>query len=386
VFISEGNGFGGGGHLTVDGADAFVPQDHDQSKAGWLPLSDIHASLDPATGNMVVQDREPLSKFTDASNTAYESAGVELDRTWTTNSQGRVANLVDTWRSTDGNPHALHIEYVSDADRSGSGNTLDLPGSSGYSDYSAGDPGLGTPPDSRTLPSGPATIYFKWNEATPDSGDGTNPQAAMTYETAPDGPLVITAADGSSIGWMLPYERTLTANGSATLRFSWAQAFSQSDLQAFAQQAITNWNPPPQQQGNPPAPSPHGGTPPPHQLNLPATLSLIGGLKNKGNALSFTLACTNGPCDGSATLTTTELLKGSKVVHVARTKHKKVTVGKTRFTIASGSRKTITVKLNSAGKKLLKKFKKLPAKLGVTLNGRQAVAKTATFKATKRGH
>jgi hypothetical protein len=298
---------------------------------------------------------------------------VELDRTWTSDSQGRVAHLVDSWRSTDGQQHTLQIQYESSYSTSAAGSTLDFPGSSGYQDYAAGD--------SVTLPSGTGTIYFKYDGTTPDAGDGTNPQGAVTYETAPDAPASIEGRSSSGIEWLLPYNPTIPAGGTVTLRFNWSQAFSRSDLDSFAQQAIASWQPPPpppQQQHGPPS-SPNTGTPPQQQTEAPG-LALIGKVKTTGNGFSFTLACTNGPCNGGATLTTTELLKGSKVLHLARTKHKKVTIGRTTFTIASGGHKTITVKLNAAGKKLLKRFNKLPAKLSVTLNGKTVVAKKATLK------
>ena len=55
-----------------------------------------------------------------------------------------------------------------------------------------------------------------------------------------------------------------------------------------------------------------------------------------------------------------------RVLGVAVHKRKKtVIVGRTSFSLQAGAAKTVTVKLNANGRKLLKRFKRLPVKLSV---------------------
>lgn len=146
--------------------------------------------------------------------------------------------------------------------------------------------------------------------------------------------------------------------------------------------------------GSCPTPSPgNGGTP--QQSFAPAPhgpgLTLLDRLL-LGDGVSFTLGCSNGPCNGLGTLTASELIRspGNKVVGLAkrRTKHRTVTIGRTAFSIASGGHKTVTVKLNGNGRKLLKRFKRLPAKLTVTVSGQSkpALTRTVTLKPSKKKH
>lgn len=120
-------------------------------------------------------------------------------------------------------------------------------------------------------------------------------------------------------------------------------------------------------------------------------LRFAGALRSTGDGVSFKLGCAGGTCTGKAVLTVVERLRGSKVVGVskAKTKRKTVTVGSKSFTIAGGKTATIRPKLNATGRKLLKKFKKLPVRLKVTLTqagGKPLVVKTGkiTIKPKKK--
>jgi hypothetical protein len=111
--------------------------------------------------------------------------------------------------------------------------------------------------------------------------------------------------------------------------------------------------------------------------------------------VAFALACqapVGGVCRGSAQLTTLERLLGSKLVALnaskrARRHSKRVTVGSIMFPILAGKHAAITVPLNSTGRKLLARFKRLPATLTITLLGppnTKVVTTTVTFKAKKK--
>ncbi len=109
-----------------------------------------------------------------------------------------------------------------------------------------------------------------------------------------------------------------------------------------------------------------------------------GGVKVGANSVSIVLTCASANCSGVLNLFTTEKLKGNKVVGLSKKKarKKRLKVGSKAYALTSGQTKRITVKLNSKGKKLLKKFRKLPVKLAVTQ--KQLNGKSVTIKNVKR--
>jgi hypothetical protein len=119
----------------------------------------------------------------------------------------------------------------------------------------------------------------------------------------------------------------------------------------------------------------------------PSAKKLTGGAA----LIKATLACAKGAkscAKYTVTATVTEHLKGSKITAIsARAGEKKATKAKTKVvkvasgsgTLASGKSKTL--KLNSAGKALLKRFGKLKVKVAVTAGGK--TVKTATVSVTK---
>jgi hypothetical protein len=435
TLIFEANAFNGGDLIKVDGDVGNIPASACCAIPGWQGITDVHSTLDPATGSLVLTAHEPVSIYDSGSNT-YSPSGVELDRTWTSGADGRVAHLVDSWRSTDGHAHSIQIQYESEGATNSTGATLDFPGTAGFHDYATND--------EITLPSGPGTIYLRRNPSTPAAGDAANPQGALTYAASPDGNVKIESATPTGTTWLLPYNRTLPAGGSATLRFEWAQDFALSDVQGLVAQAQAGFLPSVAIQapadgsststpnvtvtgtatdsagtpsltvnGQPVAVATDGSWSKPLTLaagpntitalatdadgltssrhisvtytppsSLPR-LSSLGKLRARFDGVSITLSCTSAPCKGRATLTTTELIRspGNKIVRLSkqRLKRRTVVIGRTSFSIASGARKAVKVKLNSKGRKLLGRFKRLPAKLTVRLDGQ---AKPALIKRT----
>ncbi len=123
-----------------------------------------------------------------------------------------------------------------------------------------------------------------------------------------------------------------------------------------------------------------------------------------GSRVALTVACNGGTsgstCTGPITMTSKVTSQGTSVLGVAASvtkgkggkggKGKKppkkgspkkttktVTVGKGTYAVVSGHTKTLALKLNAAGLKLLTQFYKLPVKL--TLGGAAATTKTMTF-------
>jgi hypothetical protein len=117
-----------------------------------------------------------------------------------------------------------------------------------------------------------------------------------------------------------------------------------------------------------------------------------------GTSASVPVSCA-GPagttCVMTVTLSVTETLQGNKVLSVSSAKSKKpkktkklVIVGSASVTLAAGQSKTIQVKLNAAGQRLVKSRHKLSVKLTVdqSKSGRAVVisSQTVTFKAPSK--
>ncbi len=105
-----------------------------------------------------------------------------------------------------------------------------------------------------------------------------------------------------------------------------------------------------------------------------------------GTAASFSYRCDGSAgmsCQGHATLTAVEHLGArGKITSVtaARARRKTVTVGTKAFTVAAGQEPKITVALNSTGKKLLARFKRIATTLTIAVNGGVTYHYTVTFK------
>src|SRR5262249_37418248 len=93
-----------------------------------------------------------------------------------------------------------------------------------------------------------------------------------------------------------------------------------------------------------------------------------------------------------ATETTVEHLRGRKIHSLtARAKKRAITVARVNFSLAAGARKSFTLKLDKSGRKLEKRFKKLPVKLTISLispTGKATVVKTSrlTLRPRKKPH
>jgi streptogramin lyase len=112
---------------------------------------------------------------------------------------------------------------------------------------------------------------------------------------------------------------------------------------------------------------------------------------SSGSTLSVTIACQGLPsqsCAGPVKLTTRVTTRGSQTLAVAakakpkpKPKPKKVTktvtVASGSYLVAAGHSTTITLRLNSAGQRLLNQFYRLPAALAI--GGPTAITKSVTF-------
>jgi hypothetical protein len=442
--LFDADGYLPSGDQQLDGQAADLASS-DTGSTGVPPIN-VTRSFDNATGAMTITDREALVKCADGPCSSYVTAGVELDRTWKTGHDGLTASQTDTWRSTDGASHQLDATYAQGFHTSSATGAFLFPGSSGFQDYAK--------TDSVVLPHGPGTVFVKEDHTTPDAGDSTHPQGAVTYASAPDSAAVFAWSDQTNPNyseWDSHYIRTIPANGSVTLRFAYAQAVALSDVQAFAQEAIASWAPSlaitsPGDGSNSTTPTVtvagsatddagiasltvngHGVTvngdgswqtpvtltagantitavvtdpdgyssqkqitvryvPPSPPPPAAAHLSLRAPHATS-NGVTFRLSCSGATCSGSGTLTAIELVRkpGGKLVGVAVRKVKKtVTVGRASFSVRAGGAKTVRIKLNARGRRLLKRFKHLPVRLTVKYKSAGKLTKVPVKKVTIR--
>jgi CSLREA domain-containing protein/uncharacterized repeat protein (TIGR01451 family) len=125
-----------------------------------------------------------------------------------------------------------------------------------------------------------------------------------------------------------------------------------------------------------------------------ASLTLLGMPRITAGAVSCTLVCAGSPCLGTATATSVERLLGRRVLGVSAARHKPrvrkkpVTVGSTSFSIPAGQTRSVTIRLNAAGRRLLTRFRTLPATLTIRLQSAgstlTAASARVTFKSKKK--
>jgi hypothetical protein len=93
----------------------------------------------------------------------------------------------------------------------------------------------------------------------------------------------------------------------------------------------------------------------------------VRGVKRRKNGVSFAITCTIARCNGKAVLDTVERLNGRKLLGLQKRAHRKrVKVGSKSYSLTAGQTRTVTVKLNGKGRKLLRKFRILPVTLVVS--------------------
>lgn len=129
----------------------------------------------------------------------------------------------------------------------------------------------------------------------------------------------------------------------------------------------------------------------------PATplVASAGTVSAHGGAASLLLTCPSNAAGGSCAITdvlsSTETLKGDKVIAVdaearskSKTRKRGITIGSSSTFLAAGQADTLTVSLNSTGRELLKSRDTLPAVLTVTSDGTVISRQVVRFQAKKK--
>jgi len=310
----------------------------------------------------------------------------------------------------------VNARYYTEMAAGSEGGAYQLPGSPGFEQTKGGE--------ARAFPPGPGAIFYEWRPATPEGGDEEAPLAAIGYDIAPSEPVAI--ATGSSTPGHnvieLPYRFAVPAGGAAVLRMTYVQGYVPAEVRALANGALAGY-PPSIAIGSPAASSvvrtasvqvtgtasdsgalasvSVNGRPATikgaswsvsvplsigsnvlaatatDQAGLaahaaesilytprPATVSRLGAAKAVRGGVTLRLTCRGavGSCSVELTLTTVEHLRHGRLrALTARTRT--VTVGRAKVTIALGKTRRVTVRLNSTGRHLLARFKRLPLKL-----------------------
>jgi hypothetical protein len=93
----------------------------------------------------------------------------------------------------------------------------------------------------------------------------------------------------------------------------------------------------------------------------------------KGTTARLRFRCTGPPgatCPGRADLSTVKMMRRTRVVGVqsaVKLKRKRIRAARKSFVLKTGETRTVSVPLNRAAKALLKRFRRLPVKLTITL-------------------
>jgi hypothetical protein len=407
-------------YAQVDGVDVVSPGSSQKSVANLPALTYTHA-VDPATGNTVLTEVDPLSKCADpASCTAYVPTGLRVERRIAQDHAGRVVRIVDTLRSTDGNAHGFSFAYD---ERAGSGISSDpgyrFPGESSYTAHADGD----------SVPGGPgavSTIYAITDHTAAPSL--TNPVGAITVSPAPD----IARFRGSD-QFKLVFTGTVPAGGTKTISQSFATGASQAEVDGYASQDEDQLSGP-QVAITSPANGAKVGT---SKVTVSGTasdnkavtsltvnghaapvvagkwsvvLSLHTGANTitavaqdaAGNQSTASSSVTYAPPPVATTVTVGKISAHRSVAravltcHAAagtscrgtvtltkRVGHRTVTVGKASYKLTNGQKKTITVKLNRTGRALLRASAR--HRLTVRVTVRLGIKTIARHNVTLRG-
>ena len=226
--------------VQVDDANAYAPYQafFVNSNAAGFPALTQSYTIDKATGNVVIQETDPLVKCTTAtyppttaSCASFVATGVTDHRTITQDHDGHVSWITDAFTSTDQKAHTLDLLWDNNQQFWGkSGNSAqveyEFPGQSAFATHVAGD--------NVALPAAPGTILVRMHDA-PD-GDTATGQGAIVYDR-PATAAAFTLVQSFGSEFTLHQTGNVPAGGSARFRFAYVQAYQAAEVTAMAQEA-----------------------------------------------------------------------------------------------------------------------------------------------------
>jgi hypothetical protein len=226
--------------IQIDGVNAYDPFSAGQinPNAPGLPsLTDIY-TVDKATGNVVIHEKDPLVTCPDptfppnqVSCPSFVDAGVTDNRTITQNHDGHVSSITDSFASTDGKVHALDLLWDNSQHFWGaSGNSTqveyEFPGESSFSTHALGD--------NVTLPSTGGTIFVRMHGAA--DGDTGAGQGAIVYDR-PASAANFNLVQSFASEFTLHQTGSIPAGGTTKFRFAFVQDFEAANVTSLARAA-----------------------------------------------------------------------------------------------------------------------------------------------------
>ena len=226
--------------LQIDGANAYAPAQAfliNPGGTGLPSLTETH-TLDKATGNVVINEADPLVKCSDAaypptttSCATYVTAGVTDNRSITQDHDGHISWITDTLKSTDGKAHVIDLLWDNNQQffgASGDSSQLeyDFPGGSSFSAHKTGD--------TVSLPSSGGAILIRMHGAA-DGAAGTG-QGAIVYDR-PATAAKFTAVTTLGSEFTLHQTGNVPAEGSTRFRFAYVHDYEAALVAARAKVA-----------------------------------------------------------------------------------------------------------------------------------------------------
>jgi PASTA domain/Divergent InlB B-repeat domain len=214
--------------LQIDGANAYAPTQAfliSSNAAGLPSLTDTY-TVDKATGDVVIQETDPLVKCSSAtyppttsSCATFVSTGVTDDRTITQDHDGHISWITDIFKSTDSKSHSLDLLWDDNEQFFGpSGNSAQIeyefPGESSFSTHATGN--------TVSLPSSAGAIFLRMHGAA--DGDTGTGQGAIVYDR-PATAARFTSVTNFGSEFTLHQAGTVPAGGSTRFRFAYVQDY-----------------------------------------------------------------------------------------------------------------------------------------------------------------
>jgi hypothetical protein len=269
----NGTGHPVGSGFRVDGANAYFSSAANQinDEADGFPSLAYSYSQDPTNGDLTIADDEspaicPIATYPPSARTCEEflPSGVRDERTIEQTHDGHLVVITDSLASTDGKAHTVEALPENEQNFNQHGEEIEykFPGESGYAPRDEGE--------SIAFPSGGVgAVYVKVIGAA--DGDMKTGRGAIVF-FQPSSPAYFNEFNRSRNSFYFDNTATVPATGTATIRYAYAQAFTQAEVEALVNGATEALTPPtPARSVSTPSVSEPSASTPSATLDKPAT-------------------------------------------------------------------------------------------------------------------
>jgi hypothetical protein len=260
-FYESRNGTGqpAGSGFRVDAANAYFSAAANQinDEANGFPSLAYGYTQNPNNGDLTISDGEspaicPIAAYPPNAGTCEEflPSGVRDERTIEQTHDGHLVMITDSLASTDGKAHTVEALPENEQNFNQHGEEIEykFPGESGYAPRVKGE--------SIAFPSASVgAVYVKVVGAA--DGDMETGRGAILF-FQPSSPAYFNEFNQGRNGFYFNNTATVPATGTATIRYAYAQAFTEAEVEALVNDATGALTPPPP---TPPAPTPTVPTP-----------------------------------------------------------------------------------------------------------------------------